>query len=44
MHVEHKPGERMEVDWAGDTASILDNITGKQILVYVFVAVTESVL
>jgi len=39
MHVEHKPGERMEVDWAGDTAFILDNISGKPIPVYLFVAV-----
>jgi len=39
MHVEHKPGERMEVDWAGDTAALKDNINGKQIPVYVFVAV-----
>lgn len=39
LHVEHKPGERMEVDWAGDTAVILNNISGKPIPVYVFVAV-----
>jgi len=39
LHVEHKPAERMEVDWAGDTASITDNITGRPIPVYVFVAV-----
>jgi hypothetical protein len=39
MHVMHKPGERMEVDWAGDTASLKDNISGKTIPVYVFVAV-----
>ena len=39
LHVEHKPAERMEVDWAGDTAFIVDNITGKPIPVYVFVAV-----
>ncbi|MCL2479609.1 MAG: IS21 family transposase [Treponema sp.] len=39
LHVEHKPGERMEVDWAGDTASLKDNITGKPIPVYVFVTV-----
>jgi hypothetical protein len=39
MHVEHKPGQRMEVDWAGDTASLKDTITGKPIPVYVFVAV-----
>ena len=39
LHVEHKPGERLEVDWAGDTAFILDNVSGKPIPVYVFVAV-----
>jgi transposase len=39
LHVEHKPGERMEVDWAGDTASLKDNINGRPIPVYVFVAV-----
>jgi len=39
LHVEHKPGERMEVDWAGDTASLKNNIDGKNIPVYVFVAV-----
>jgi transposase len=39
LHVEHKPGERMEVDWAGDTATLKDNINGKAIPVYVFVAV-----
>ena len=39
LHVHHKPGDRMEVDWAGDTAFIQNNISGKQIPVYVFVAV-----
>jgi transposase len=39
LHVEHKPGERMEVDWAGNTASLINNINGKPIFVYVFVAV-----
>lgn len=39
LHVEHKPGERMEVDWAGTTASLQDAITGKPIPVYMFVAV-----
>ena len=39
LHIEHKPGERMEVDWAGDTASFTDTISGEPIPVYVFVAV-----
>ena len=39
LRIDYKPGDRMEVDWAGDTSFIKDNITGKQIPVYVFVAV-----
>ena len=38
-HIEHKPGERMEVDWAGDKAFFTDNVSGEPISVYVFVAV-----
>lgn len=38
MHLEHKPGEIMQVDWAGDTAHIIDTDTGEPIPVYVFVA------
>ena len=38
MHLEHKPGEIMQVDWAGDTAHIIDTDTGEPIAVYVFVA------
>lgn len=39
MHLDHKPGEIMQVDWAGDTASVIDTDTGEGIPVYVFVAV-----
>ena len=38
MHLNHKPGEIMQVDWAGDTTSVLDTDTGEPIKVYVFVA------
>jgi transposase len=38
FHTEHKPGERIEVDWAGTTMALQDNITGKSIPVYLFVA------
>jgi transposase len=38
LRIEHKPGDRMEVDWAGDTASVQDTLSGKPIPVYVFVA------
>jgi hypothetical protein len=31
MHLSRKPGELMEVDWAGTTAKITDNITGTPI-------------
>ena len=38
MHLNHKPGEIMQVDWAGDTAAVVDTDTGELIPVYVFVA------
>lgn len=38
MHLNHKPGDSMQVDWAGDTASVIDTDTGEVIPVYVFVA------
>jgi transposase len=38
MHINRKPGEIMEVDWAGQTAKIIDTDTGEEIDAYVFVA------
>ena len=38
MHLHHKPGEILQVDWAGDTATVIDTYTGKVIPAYVFVA------
>lgn len=38
MHLNHKPGEIMQVDWAGDTATVIDTDTGEAIPVYVFVS------
>ena len=37
-HLEHKPGERVEVDWSGPAMSYVDLSTGEQIKVYLFVA------
>ena len=39
MRINHKPGEIMEVDWAGQTAFIRDTNTGNQIKAYIFIAV-----
>ena len=39
MHIQHKPGEMMQVDWCGDTASVVNTDTGEIIAAYVFVAV-----
>ena len=39
MHLNHKPGETMQVDWAGDTMEIVDTDTGELIPAYLFVAV-----
>lgn len=37
MHLNHKPGEIMQVDWAGDTAAVIDTVTGEIIPAYLFV-------
>jgi transposase len=39
MRINHKPGEIMEVDWAGQSACIRNTDTGATIKAYVFVAV-----
>lgn len=38
MHLNHKPGENMEIDWAGQTAVVVDRLTGETMPAYVFVA------
>ncbi len=38
MRIRRKPGEIMEVDWAGSTLSFIDSDTGEKIIVYVFIA------
>ena len=39
MRIEHKPGDAMQVDWAGDPLYITDSETGKEDPAYIFVAV-----
>ena len=39
MHIARKPGEQIEVDWAGDPASITDPDTGEVIPAWLFVGV-----
>ena len=39
MRIQHKPGEKTEVDWAGDTLTIYDPLTGDADKGYLFVAV-----
>ena len=39
MHIGRKPGEQIEVDWAGDPASIIDPDTGEIIPAWIFVGV-----
>ena len=39
MHIQRKPGDQIEVDWAGDTASVIDRNTGEIIPAYIFVGV-----
>ena len=39
MHIDRKPGEQVEVDWAGNPAFITDPDTGEIIKAYIFVGV-----
>ena len=39
MHINRKPGEQVEVDWAGDTAKLIDPYTGEVMEAYIFVGV-----
>lgn len=39
MHISRKPGEQVEVDWAGDAAKIIDPDTGEITDVFLFVGV-----
>ena len=38
MHIKRNPGELLEVDWAGQTAYIVDDSTGEVFDAYIFVA------
>ena len=39
MRISHKPGDAMQVDWAGDPLYITDAVTGERSPAYIFVAV-----
>ena len=39
MHINRKPAEQVEVDWAGDTAELIDPYTGEIVPAYIFVGV-----
>jgi transposase len=38
MHIPRKPGEQIEVDWAGQTAEIINDETGEIIPAHIYVA------
>ncbi|QOY38264.2 IS21 family transposase [Anaerobacillus isosaccharinicus] len=38
LRIRRKPGEIMEVDWAGSTSFIIDRDTGEKVKAYIFVA------
>jgi len=35
MHIEHKAGEEVQVDWAGSTVLYIDTITGEPRKAYI---------
>lgn len=39
MRIQHKPGEAMQVDWAGNSIPVYDPVTGEESKAYLFVAV-----
>ena len=39
MRIHHKPGDAMEVDWAGGTLPIKDPVTGETVPAYLFIGV-----
>jgi len=39
MRITHKPGEAMQVDWAGNTIPYYDSVTGAESAAYLFVSV-----
>ena len=39
MHIPRKPGQQIEVDWAGDPAKIIDPDTGEITKAYIFIGV-----
>jgi transposase len=38
MHIQHKPGEKLFVDWAGDSMGVVNRLTGEKNKVYLFVS------
>ena len=38
MRITHKPGDTMQVDWAGGTIPYYDSVTGEEFKAYLFVA------
>ncbi|MHC1759188.1 MAG: IS21 family transposase [Negativicutes bacterium] len=42
MHIHRKPGEQLEVDWAGQTTPLFDSVTGEIVNAYVFIGVLSS--
>jgi transposase len=39
MHIRHKPGDKLMVDWVGTHLPLYDKLTGKSCKVYLFVAI-----
>ena len=37
MHIKHKPGDKLMVDWTGTTLPLFDKLTGRTCKVYLFV-------
>ena len=39
IHIPRKPGEQIEVDWAGDPAQLIDPVTDENTEAWIFIEV-----
>lgn len=42
VHLDHKPGDIMQVDWAGDTLRMVDTTTGELVDAYLLVSTLDQ--
>lgn len=44
MHIQHKPGDKLMVDWTGTALLLYDKVSGHSSKVYMFVATLPFIM